>query len=199
MANPLVALNRIQFEYTINGQLRKTRMYCRSQVGGGASGYDIVQRAPLLPIDFHLAADGYWAGVQALYKGANVSFGQALLQVLVSGAWQIQAAFTTSIAPSGTVAPALGTVMITTLRDTAYHRFKQYQAEPDTLAPQKTTNGTDFNANYDTYYASIANITTAPSNAPYWWMRSRSDLYTNSFVSSTIDTDDSYRRARGLA
>lgn len=198
MSTPLSAVNRIEFQFIVDGQPHRFRHYCRVAASLDPSGYSVNARPPGTPIGVSVAVDRVWTLLAPIYPAANSSFGSAVIQQFSGGAWLPIAAWNTAVTPSAGFAYVKAGQLTMTMRDSAFHKVRAIWLEQGAPIPFKTTSPTGGGAQLN----AIAAGYTSPSAIafdPGLWVRGRSDLYISSFVSFVTDLNDRVRRTRGIA
>jgi len=200
MSTPLVATHRIEFQYTVDGNLHKNRRY----VGLGASSTPSVPtiqlRAPLTDQALSVVADGFWNAISSDYKASQTTFGDAILQELSGSAWLPYAVYTTAVTPTGTSVYIPAGQVTWTMRDSGFHKVRYIFLESDGPVGRKTTlpySGLIMNAPVG--HSLLGTTSGAPVGDIWNWSRGRSNLYMSSLIAEVSDLNDKLRRARGIA
>lgn len=200
MSTPLSATHRVEFQYTVDGDLHKARIYLGLGSASTPTSPTVQLRAPLTDQAFSVIADGYWNAVAADYKSADTTFGNAILQEYSSGAWLPYAVYATAVTPAGSSAYVPAGQVTTTMRDSAFHKVRFIQLESDSPVGKKTVLIADGSI-MDPPYGHSVNGTTSgtPAGMIFNWARGRSNLYLASSIAMVSDLNDKLRRRRGIA
>lgn len=200
MSVPLNCFTRVTFNLVVNSAPHKHRIYCEATgMPGDPTGQGLVARPGYSDVGFSVAADRYWALIGGMYKSGTTTFGSAILEAYSSGAWIPFATWSTAITAGSGTTNKVGTVTIATFRDEDYNKVKQYLCEPIFDPPSKATAPSSFGGTFQNYIEGFYLLPPNDVTDPVVWARGRSDKFIKSFTSATVDTDDKFRRMRGLA
>lgn len=200
MTTPLAATHRIEFQYVVDGDAHKWRIY----VGlGGAStplAPTVQLRAPLVEQALSLVADGFWDAIAGDYKASTASFGDAILQEYSGGAWLPYAVYTTALVGTSSSPYIPAGQVTTTMRDSAFHKVRFIALESDGAIGKKTVHIADGSIMNTPFGHSLLGTTGGAPLGMIWnWARGRSDLYLASPIAMVSDLNDKLRRRRGIA
>jgi hypothetical protein len=134
-----------------------------------------------------------------VYPAGGAGFGEAVLELRSGISWLPIASILTAVAATAITPSVIGTGLYMVMRDTAFHKIKVYLAETVGAFPNKTNAPTGFGGGFATLAAEYTNSGSAVDTSPYAWVRGRSDLFINSFLSQVGADNDKTRRRRGIA
>jgi hypothetical protein len=199
MSTQLDATQRLEFHYSVDGANHVFRHYCQLVASGDASGYDLVPRAPGANFGASLGIDRLWTLLQGIFDSSKTTFGTVILQQLSGVAWNPLSFYVTAVAPTSGSAYVKAGQLTLTLRDMGFHKVRGVWLE--TVAPVgfKGLTTSAFGAPYTALFNSYTSVGTIANHDPFHWVRGRSDLYLQSFVSFVTDLNDKVRRRRGIA
>lgn len=197
MSTPLSATHRLVFNYRVGSLDHVAHHYCGLVASGDPSGYDVQRRPPFVTLGVSDAVDRLWTLLAPLYNAANTAFGQVELQELSGTAWLPLGFYQTAVTASSAVAYWPCSQLTMVLRDLAFHKIKAVWLESILTPPSKTNVVTGFG----TLFQALAEGYTTPgasNDNPFMWVRGRSDLNINTFVSMVGALNNRLRRERSL-
>lgn len=197
MTVPLTATGRITWNYTVNGQAHKARVFTKapSLVGGA---YYLDSRTTPASLIWEDCADKLTDAMTEI-MGTGYTAGQAVLEHRVGSLWSTLAVHSIpTVTRSANAQPATETTLV--LRDTAFHLVKVILLEGLETPPQHSVDPAGGDATMDLLIGAF--LPTAPNaEDPYNWQVGRSNLFLNTtpFVAFTVTLNRKIRRRRGLA
>jgi hypothetical protein len=200
MTTPLAATGRIYVPYTIDGLAHHLFAYVRNpQLVGGV--YQINSRTTdANDTTFAHAADGLIEAMTYLHS-TSVAYGDAVLQLLVSGVWNPVAshtfAGTSHLTGTGYIQGLQSTL---TLRDVDFNKVRVIVMEANFGGASKSVTTSFYGDARDTFIKQWTSVYTL-TYAPYLWQVGRGNHYlqTSPLVSYIQAFNRKLRRARGIA
>ena len=198
MSVPITATHRLTLPVTVLGVVHKIRVYCNLTPSGDVTGFDAQARiAPNDPLS--LAIDAWLTAMSPLYNSAQAAFGTVLIEQYVAPIYNIVGTYLSAVVTSSATAtrPCIGVYM--SMRDTGFHRVKQYILDTYAGGPSKAVSHVAFDAAFDAWVNAFTTPGAPATHKPYRWVVGRSGLFIASWISLVSADNDKQRRVRGLA
>lgn len=191
--NPIACSHRVTIPYSNDGLQHTQHLFVKATASGG--GYDLIHQ---LSGDQPWEDDvNHWIALAAEFFKTTTLFGSCILEQYAAGEYLPVATMTptqTTGNRSSSYAPA--SQLTNVFRDTAFRKVRINFMETVIGNPFHYTSLTTANADLNALLSDI--ISPVGDNDAGFWLRSRSEYFISSFVSSTATDNKRLRRDRNL-
>jgi len=196
----LVPQWRITFPYTVTPIQHVWHMFCNVTASADPSGYDVVARSGGSNAGVSTVITRWWNQIKGAYKPSDASLGNAHLDHLVSGSWQVVWYEANLVVANGGSPCELNWESVISGYSTGHVKDRFYFKEGIIGGLSKATDWAGVVAQgIGVVIGSLYAVGGVPgATDPYWWRMMRDGQYAGAWISSVISPNKRLRRKRGV-